>query len=66
MNKNQFNKELRQVTEKIIAEMAENTNVSLRNFYSMTCFLENLTFFGPVLYSIMDNKITNSQNNENQ
>jgi hypothetical protein len=33
--------------------MAENAEVDVKNFYNMTCMLENLRFFSPVLYGMI-------------
>lgn len=40
----------------ILEAMAENAEIDPEKFYSMTCLIENLRFFSPVLYSAIKKK----------
>ena len=33
--------------------MADHSEIGLEEFYHMTCVLENLSFFGPFLYDLL-------------
>ena len=56
ISKEEFNEQFRNSLDYLVQEMAENPDVNLQNFSSMTCFLENLSFFSPVLYSLLEEK----------
>ena len=50
MTKEEFDDQFTAVLDKLLLALAENPEVDLNKFYNMTCFLENLRFFSPVLY----------------
>lgn len=52
ISKEEFNDQFREAMDYLIQEMAEHPEINLQHFSSMTCFLENLSFFSPVLYSL--------------
>lgn len=48
-----FDQKFKEALDKAIEHMAENPDIALTKFYGLTCFLENLAFFSPVLYGII-------------
>jgi len=59
MDREQFDRDFCQAIDNLIAEMADNSNISLKKFYAMTCFMENLAYFGPVLHDMVEKKKAN-------
>lgn len=57
MDKERFNNQFREAIDQLIEEMAENSKISLSKFYGITCFLENLIFFSPVLHAMVEKKL---------
>jgi len=55
MTKEEFDNSYAQALTNIIVAMAENPEIDPKNFYSMTCILENLRFFSPVIYGAIQN-----------
>ncbi|WMJ73970.1 hypothetical protein RCC89_12460 [Cytophagaceae bacterium ABcell3] len=61
----EFKEKFQEGQDQLLAVMAEDKEVSMSKFYSMACFLENLTFFTPFLYSLLkENKSDNPEVNE--
>ena len=58
MDKDRFDIQFREAIDTLVEEMAENSKVSLSNFYGMTCFMENLVFFSPVFHAMVEKKLT--------
>ena len=54
ITKEEFDNQFRETLDSFIEGMAENAEVDLKKFYSMTCFLENLSFFSPVIYGLIE------------
>ncbi|GEO04009.1 hypothetical protein AAE02nite_16730 [Adhaeribacter aerolatus] len=50
MTKEEFDDKYTQAIETFLVAMAEHPEVDPKKFYSMTCILENLRFFSPVIY----------------
>ena len=50
MTKEEFDDQYSQVLDTLLVAMAENSEIDPKKFYSMTCILENLRFFSPVIY----------------
>ncbi|MFD2999308.1 hypothetical protein ACFS7Z_02960 [Pontibacter toksunensis] len=56
MTKEEFNSKFKETLDTILLAMAENSEINPEKFYSMTCVLENLSFFSPILYGAIKNK----------
>lgn len=56
MTEEEFEGHFKQTLDAILLAMAENSEIDVKKFYSMTCVLENLSFFGPVIYGAIQNK----------
>ncbi len=54
LSKEEFDDKFRTSLDEIIKEMAENSEIDVKKFYGMTLFLENLAFFSPVLYGLLE------------
>lgn len=54
ISKEEFNDQFRESLDSLIEHMAEHPDIDLDKFYGMTCFLENLAFFSPVLYGLIE------------
>lgn len=63
MDREQFDRQFCQAIDNLVAEMADNSNISLNRFYAMACFMENLTFFSPVLHAMVEKKNGKNPNN---
>ncbi|MDB5263399.1 MAG: hypothetical protein JWQ14_2682 [Adhaeribacter sp.] len=59
ITKEDFDDKFRQTLDTIIVAMAEHPGVNPEKFYSMTCVLENLAFFSPVIYGALQKKDNN-------
>lgn len=55
MTKEEFEDKFRETLDSLLEGMAENSEIDLKKFYSMACFLENLVFFSPVIYGMIKN-----------
>ncbi|PSR53706.1 hypothetical protein AHMF7605_09300 [Adhaeribacter arboris] len=55
ITKEDFNYKFQNALDNILVAMAEHPDVDPKKFYSMTCILENLAFFGPVVYDAIQN-----------
>ncbi|MDX5423417.1 MAG: hypothetical protein LPK07_04805 [Hymenobacteraceae bacterium] len=53
MTEEEFDKRYTETLDTLLLAMAENEEIDLQKFYSMTCVLENLRFFGPVIYGAL-------------
>jgi hypothetical protein len=49
----EFNDKFQQGLDALLTAMAEHEEIAPEKFFSMTCVLENLAFFSPVLYGIL-------------
>ncbi|MBC3538771.1 hypothetical protein ACFSC6_20195 [Rufibacter sediminis] len=56
MTEEEFDEKLVETLDGFLLNMAENAEVDLDKFYTMTCLLENLRFFSPVLYGALKDK----------
>ena len=56
MTKAEFDEKFLGTLDALVEAMAENPDIDPEKFYSMTCILENLRFFSPVLYGAIQNK----------
>lgn len=53
LSKEEFDEQFRASLDTFIEAMAGNEEIDVNKFYGMTCFLENLAFFSPVLYGLL-------------
>jgi hypothetical protein len=53
LTKEEFNNKFRETLDNLMQNMAENSEVNVESFYNMACILENLAFFSPVVYDLL-------------
>lgn len=53
ISKEEFDIRFKETLDTLLQEMAHHSDVDVKNFYTMTCILENLAFFSPVVYDLM-------------
>lgn len=54
MTEEEFDAQFRETLDFLVEAMAENSEIDVKKFYGMTCFLENLAFFSPVIYGMIE------------
>lgn len=54
MTEKEFDAQFRETLDYLVEAMAENAEIDVEKFYGMTCFLENLAFFSPVIYGMIE------------
>jgi hypothetical protein len=55
ITKEEFNDKFQQGLDALLAAMAEEEQIAPEKFFSMACVLENLVFFSPVIYGLIQN-----------
>ena len=55
MTEQEFNDKYKATLDTLLEAMAENEEIDPNKFYSMACILENLSFFGPVIFGAIKN-----------
>ena len=53
LNEAEFNEQFIQTLETVKETMAETPEIDPEKFFGMVCILENLQFFGPVIYGAL-------------
>ncbi|WP_439882701.1 hypothetical protein ACSX1A_05920 [Pontibacter sp. MBLB2868] len=53
MTEEEFDKKYTDTLDHLLKAMAENPDIDPAKFFGMTCILENLRFFSPVLYGVI-------------
>jgi hypothetical protein len=53
ITKEEFDDKFRETLDALLVAMAEHEGVAPEKFYNMACMLENLAFFSPVIYSVL-------------
>lgn len=53
ISKEEFEKAFQEGIDNLLEGMAIDPAIDVDKFYSMTCFLENIAFFSPVLYGAL-------------
>lgn len=53
MSKEEFTDKFRETLDTLIEQMADSPEVPVDKFYNMTCILENLAFFSPVVFDLL-------------
>lgn len=56
MTEKEFDNKFVEALDTVLAAMAESPDVAPEKFFSMACILENLRFFSPVLYQVLQHK----------
>jgi hypothetical protein len=54
MTQEEFDLKFKEVLDVLVEGMAENSEIDVKKFYGMTYFLENLSFFSPVIYGLIE------------
>ncbi|HEV7350856.1 hypothetical protein [Telluribacter sp.] len=55
MTKEEFDERFVETLDALLVSMAESPEIDVNKFYNMTCILENLRFFSPVLFATIQN-----------
>ncbi len=53
MTQEEFDKDFKAVLDAFLLGMAEHPEVDVKKFYNMSYFLENMAFFSPVIFGII-------------
>ncbi|MBD1396438.1 hypothetical protein H9Q13_04620 [Pontibacter sp. JH31] len=53
MTEEEFDSKYEAALHRIVTALAESPEIDPEKFYSLTCVLENLRFFSPVLYGLI-------------
>ena len=53
LSKEDFERKFGDTLDTLIETMADNADIGVREFYHATILLENLSFFGPVIYGLL-------------
>ena len=56
LTKEEFDDKFKETLDSLVEGMAESSEVDVKKFYGMVCFLENLSFFSPVIYGLIKDK----------
>ena len=51
MTEEEFNIRYKETLDALVVAMAENPEIDPKRFFHLACVLENISFFGPVIYS---------------
>lgn len=54
ITKEEFDLQFKKVLDTFLEGMAKQPEVDVRQFYSMTYFLENMSYFTPVIYGLLE------------
>jgi hypothetical protein len=53
ITKEEFNDQFCESLDALLTAMAEHEDIAPEKFFSMACVLENLAFFSPVIYGVL-------------
>lgn len=53
VTKEEFDEKCREAVDTLLVAMADHAEINPEKFYSMACMLENLAFFSPVIYGVL-------------
>ncbi|HEY8401696.1 MAG TPA: hypothetical protein VIK89_10560 [Cytophagaceae bacterium] len=56
LSKEEFESRLNESQDILLNAMANDPEIDLEKFYTMTCILENITFFSGIIYSVLKEK----------
>jgi hypothetical protein len=51
----EFDQKFKEALDQAILLLAEDPDIGLDKFWGLSCFLENLSHFSPVLYGVLAN-----------
>jgi hypothetical protein len=57
MTKAEFDLRFRSTLDHMLEEMAKNPEIDVQKFFGLACFVENVAFFGPVIYGLLENSV---------
>lgn len=60
ITKEEFNLKVQDTVDNLLISMAAHEEIDPEKFYSMACILENLVFFSPFIYSVIQNSSNKS------
>ena len=55
MTRKEFDRQFKKSMDSIVEDMAGNPEIDVKDFYALVYYFENLAFFSPVLYSLLEN-----------
>lgn len=64
MTPEEFDLNFKALMDSLLERMAENSEIDVKKFYEMTYLLENISFFGPVIYGIIEDSKTSKKKNK--
>ncbi|CAN5750099.1 hypothetical protein BH24BAC1_BH24BAC1_25510 [soil metagenome] len=53
MTEEEFTKRYKETLDALVVAMAENPAIEPKKFFDMAVVLENISFFGPIIYTAM-------------
>jgi hypothetical protein len=56
MTKTEFENTFKEMLDHMLEDLAVNPEIDVKKFYGMVCFLENLSYFWPVIYGLIENE----------
>ncbi len=56
MTREEFDFQFKETLDMLVEGMAEHEEVEPNRFFGMVCFLENLAFFSPVIWGLIEEK----------
>ena len=59
LTEEEFDQRFVETLDVLLQTMADNEEVDVNRFYSMACILENIRFFSPVLYGVLQSSVKN-------
>lgn len=54
MTREEFEVQFKETLDSLVEGMAEHEDVAPTKFFGMVCFLENLAFFSPVIWAMIE------------
>lgn len=54
MTQEEFDLEYKAVLDALLKGMAEHPEIDVKKFYNLTYFIENITFFSPFFYGLIE------------
>lgn len=55
MTQEEFDVQFNGVLDALLKNMAEHPEIDVKKFYSFSYFIENMAYFGPVIYGMIEN-----------
>lgn len=54
MTRKEFDSQFKKSLDSMVEKMAGNPEIDVKDFYGLVYYFENLAFFSPVLYGLLD------------